>query len=104
MTRRRTKNIERSGAPPFESQPSTHDAAHRLPEHEAAAVPSNGAPPPSEVKDRIEKLAYQLYQQRGCAHGDDVRDWLEAERLTLHASELGELHGVPAGHAGHREP
>jgi hypothetical protein len=24
--------------------------------------------------------AYQLYEQRGCAHGGDVDDWLSAER------------------------
>jgi hypothetical protein len=28
--------------------------------------------------DRIAERAYFKWQQRGCAAGDDVRDWLEA--------------------------
>ena len=32
---------------------------------------------------RIEKLAYELYQQRGRQNGYDEQDWLEAERMTL---------------------
>jgi hypothetical protein len=38
---------------------------------------------PSDTRTRIEKLAYQLYEQRGCRHGDDWKDWLEAERMTV---------------------
>ena len=36
-----------------------------------------------EIRTRIEKLAYELYQQRGGQDGYDRQDWLEAERLTL---------------------
>lgn len=36
-----------------------------------------------EIRTRIEKLAYELYQQRGRQDGYDRQDWLEAERLTL---------------------
>lgn len=32
---------------------------------------------------RIAKKAYELYQCRGCCHGHDLDDWLEAERLIL---------------------
>lgn len=42
---------------------------------------------PSNTKRRIEELAYALYQQRGGRHGDDLKDWLEAERLTIAAQE-----------------
>ena len=34
-------------------------------------------------RTHIEKLAYELYQRRGCQDGQDREDWLEAERLTL---------------------
>lgn len=30
--------------------------------------------------ERTARRAYELYQQRGGAHGHDVEDWLEAER------------------------
>ncbi len=30
--------------------------------------------------ERTAQRAYELYQQRGEAHGHDVEDWLEAER------------------------
>jgi hypothetical protein len=28
----------------------------------------------------IARLAYAIWQDRGCPHGSDVEDWLEAER------------------------
>lgn len=33
------------------------------------------------LHQRIAEKAYQLYECRGCCHGHDVEDWLEAERL-----------------------
>jgi hypothetical protein len=35
-----------------------------------------GAP----TREEIELRAYQMYVERGCAHGLDVEDWLQAER------------------------
>lgn len=32
---------------------------------------------------RIAEKAYELYQCRGCCHGGDLADWLEAEQLVL---------------------
>jgi hypothetical protein len=32
---------------------------------------------------RIAEKAHELYQCRGCCHGRDVDDWLEAERIIL---------------------
>ena len=34
-----------------------------------------------DIRTRIEKLAYALYQQRGQQDGYDCEDWLEAERM-----------------------
>ena len=31
--------------------------------------------------DEIARVAYQLYQQRGCADGHDLDDWLKAETM-----------------------
>lgn len=35
----------------------------------------------AQVKDSdVARRAYDLYLGRGCAHGHDVEDWLQAER------------------------
>lgn len=34
-----------------------------------------------ELYERVARKAYELYQQRGEAPGDDLADWLLAERL-----------------------
>ena len=52
---------------------------------ERAATPADRAPesltPPSTVTDTdVARRAYDLYLARGCEHGRDVDDWLEAER------------------------
>ncbi|ALA59368.1 DUF2934 domain-containing protein [Nitrospira moscoviensis] len=44
-----------------------------------------------EVRDRIAKTAYELFEQRGRQDGQDLDDWLRAEEIvmrTLH--ETGE--------------
>ena len=33
--------------------------------------------------DEIAKVAYALHEKRGRAHGYDLDDWLEAERIVL---------------------
>lgn len=35
------------------------------------------------LHDEIAKVAYELYLRRGCVHGHDLDDWLEAERIVL---------------------
>ncbi len=35
------------------------------------------------LRGRIAEKAYGLYEKRGCCHGYDMDDWLEAERLVL---------------------
>lgn len=32
------------------------------------------------TEEEIRKRAYEIYLQRGCAHGYDLDDWLRAER------------------------
>lgn len=31
----------------------------------------------------IARVAYELFESRGCIHGCDLDDWLEAERIVL---------------------
>lgn len=42
-----------------------------------------------DTRTRIEKLAYELYQRRGCKDGHDREDWLEAERLLVLTQPTG---------------
>ena len=39
------------------------------------------------LRQRIAEKAYELYEKRGQSHGQDLDDWLEAERLVF--SEIG---------------
>ena len=39
------------------------------------------------LQQRIQNKAYDLYLSRGCSCGDDMGDWLEAERIVR--KELG---------------
>ena len=32
-------------------------------------------------QQEIAKVAYQLFLNRGCAHGYDMEDWLKAEKI-----------------------
>ena len=31
--------------------------------------------------EEISQVAYELFERRGCVHGHDLEDWLEAERI-----------------------
>jgi hypothetical protein len=40
------------------------------------------APAPAPVsRDVVSKKAYEIFERRGYRHGQDVQDWLEAEKL-----------------------
>ena len=45
-----------------------------------ASVALTGETGPQQRQAFVEKLAYSMYERRGCTHGDHVHDWLEAER------------------------
>lgn len=53
--------------------------------HERAATASDRAPkPPAQpatvTNSDVTRRAYELYLGRGCEHGHDVEDWLQAQR------------------------
>ena len=35
------------------------------------------------LHDEIASIAYELFESRGCVHGYDLDDWLNAERIVL---------------------
>ena len=43
-------------------------------------TPKSLAESASVTPSDIERLAYDLYVARGCEHGHDIEDWLQAER------------------------
>jgi hypothetical protein len=57
------------------------NAAHTL--HDADAPDSLALTPADE---QIRTRAYELYCERGCQDGDDMGDWLRAEREYLEQS------------------
>lgn len=47
----------------------------------------------ANLTDRnIARRAYELYEERGCEHGDDVDDWLQPEREPGEFLEMPGLH------------
>jgi hypothetical protein len=49
----------------------------------AAAVMEKPQAPANkqDQKERIKRTAYAIYEKRGYAHGYDLQDWLEAEKI-----------------------
>jgi uncharacterized protein (DUF2132 family) len=45
---------------------------------------STSNPPEPMLEQAIRHRAYELYLQRGMAHGYDVDDWLQAEAEIVH--------------------
>lgn len=47
--------------------------------------------------EEVAKVAYELYLKRGGAHGFDVEDWMEAEKIVRarREQERGGLEGGP---------
>jgi outer membrane protein TolC len=46
-------------------------------------IPIRPKPPDAEVEEQIRQRAYQLYEKRGRVDGNDMDDWLIAEREVL---------------------
>ena len=42
---------------------------------------------PGSLQEEIERVAYNLYEQRGRIDGYDWKDWLEAERIVKQQRE-----------------
>lgn len=64
------KRIQRPDAPESKSDASAS----------GAGITPTSAPMPRQLHERIEKRAYELAEQRGFTPGQEVDDWLQAER------------------------
>lgn len=54
------------------------------------------------LHDEIAEVAYELFEARGCIHGCDLDDWLNAERLVL-ARHAGQALEEPEEEEGTEE-
>ena len=43
-----------------------------------------------DLRDQIEKKAYELYEGRGCVHGRDIEDWLAAQKMVAEGGRNGQ--------------
>ena len=55
--------------------------AQRVVERSLSPEPESMQKYSYEVRERIEKKAYELHEQRGRQAGRELEDWLEAEEL-----------------------
>jgi hypothetical protein len=53
----------------------------------STARESNSQISETSTQENLAKLAYGLWQERGCPHGSPEIDWLEAERNLSEVSE-----------------
>ncbi len=61
-------------------------APQRRVTHRTTSVEATVPPPPAAAtQDDIAKLAYALWQERGCPAGSGEEDWLRAEEQLLSA-------------------
>ena len=61
-----------------------------------------------DLSRQIREKAFELYQMRGGAHGDDQADWFEAERIVRQSQERAVTGSIrpaaPRGNGGSGRP
>lgn len=95
---RKRTNDEPSTASPVEDQRS---AERVVPVPQTSEIDGPRSEPidaatPENTEEEIRRRAYELYLSRGGANGDDLSDWLEAERLvrSQRGSEVGHAENI----------
>ncbi len=66
-----------------ERTPSTRTAKRTGGPKGGGALAKHKPPTSEELYAKISKLAYELYERRGWHHGENLSDWLDAERQVL---------------------
>ena len=85
--------IRSTSTPPTGQAPQTGRPAQAGQSFQAAAGTSH------VPRERVAQRAYEKWMKRGCVHGYDLQDWVEAERelaaeQTRMASSQGTLQGM----------
>jgi hypothetical protein len=55
--------------------------AHRPSRSKKVTEPTISVPVPEVSREDISRIAYQLWIEGGCRHGNDLDDWARAERI-----------------------
>ena len=76
---RSTRNQESGTAVADKDQAAAETAGQTPPEAGQTAQRDGATPAAPPAYDDIARRAYELYQQRGAADGQEVDDWLRAE-------------------------
>lgn len=66
---------------PKKATSMTNGAAEATPLEEATSAANSAFPDSEPLTIAIQMKAYELFLSRGEQHGDDLADWLEAERI-----------------------
>jgi len=53
-----------------------------------ATIELNGDSGNNRYQDFVREVAYSMYERRGFSHGNDMNDWLEAERKVKKAGQM----------------
>jgi len=72
---------------------TNHPDAQHVAERNLSPEPESMQKYSDEVRERIAKKAYDLYEQRGRQAEHDVEDWLEAEKLVR--NEMNDRRAAP---------
>jgi Protein of unknown function (DUF2934) len=68
------------------AKPLQRESEMRKPPGAATAPDSHGQE--TSMQENLAKLAYGLWQERGCPQGSPAVDWAEAERKLRQSSEI----------------
>jgi len=68
-----------------------------MPNHKTGEMPFSGGDQQHDEQfyASVAQKAYELFEGRGRAHGHDVDDWLEAERLVMEEPRQGSGRTAP---------
>jgi len=98
---------KKKSSAPFSGEPSAAgQAARDVVNPDAPSVDTTPEQEPttnaSDSRERIAARAYEIYQQRGGAHGRETEDWLEAEREISGSSSRQGSSSDPSGSSSDR--
>ena len=82
FTKRKTRGSQRLDAPRARRRRASDPAAPERdrPSPDRPVVPVDPAVGPLDRSSRVAQRAYELYEARGGTGGDELQDWLDAER------------------------
>jgi hypothetical protein len=63
-----------------------------------AKTPTAAATTTSIPQEKIAKRAYEKWLKRGCSHGCDMQDWMEAEAELKSEMGFPGKQGIPTSH------